>query len=459
MSKASGSIDLKGLKVAGEPNKYITKITGDGIKVHDSQNQTNNYIQITSAVIEVYKGTNSVASFGETVNIGKYKEHGDKKIVIGPSGFKIMLVNSSETDGSTSTILEETVLAEIATLNLSTDPFATYYSFGRRKEGSDIGSGSIAEGVFVTASGVTSHAEGMATSAIGDYSHAEGNTTSAIGDYSHAEGVRTIASGHGSHTQNKETIALEDYQTVIGKYNAATVSGEGTTSSPYEYSDVGDYAFIIGNGTDNTTAARSNALTVDWNGNVVIPNNSAYKSKNLSGDERRLCYISTTNGYIYGYDSYVNNESGSYLYGNTIGIRSKGAINIGQAADNNTIAITGATSITGGLNITGQYQRHGNTYIITDTRSEDDVTVYGTNSSNNSYTTITIDIEKDGYTPIAVVSYNFQNATHSGANSSYIMCYGCTFETTNDTASVKVRNLHTANAKIKANVRVLYRAQ
>lgn len=268
MSKASGSIDLKSLKVAGEPNKYITKITGDGIKVHDSQNQTNNYIQITSAVIEVYKGANSVASFGETVNIGKYKEYGDKKIVIGPSGFKIMLVNSSRTDGSTSTILEETVLAEIATLNLSTDLFATYYSFGRRKEGSDIGSDSIAEGIFVTASGVTSHAEGMATSAIGNYSHAEGNTTSAIGYYSHAEGLRTIASGHGSHTQNVETIALEDYQTVIGKYNAATVSGEGTTSSPYEYSDVGDYAFIIGNGTDNTTAARSNAFMVDWSGDI-----------------------------------------------------------------------------------------------------------------------------------------------------------------------------------------------
>ena len=92
--KANATIDLNALKVAGEPNKYITKITGDGIKVHDSQNQTSNYIQITSTAIDVYKEANSVASFGETVNIGKYKEYGDKKIVIGPSGFKIMLVRA-----------------------------------------------------------------------------------------------------------------------------------------------------------------------------------------------------------------------------------------------------------------------------------------------------------------------------------------------------------------------------
>ena len=275
--KANATIDLNALKVAGEPNKYITKITGDGIKVHDSQNQTSNYIQITSTAIDVYKEANSVASFGETVNIGKYKEYGDKKIVIGPSGFKIMLVNSSRTEGSTTIITEETVLAEIATTNLSTDLFSTYYSFGRRKEGSNIGADSIAEGVFVTASGITSHAEGTATSAIGNYSHTEGNGVSAIGDFSHAEGNATIASGHGSHTQNIGTIALEDYQTVIGKYNAATVSGQGTASSPYTYSNVGNYAFIIGNGTNNTTATRSNALTVDWNGNVNIASGAKYK--------------------------------------------------------------------------------------------------------------------------------------------------------------------------------------
>ena len=46
------------------------------------------------------------------------------------------------------------------------------------------------------------------------------------------------------------TIAKNDYQTVIGRYNANKNS-----------------AFIIGNGSSDTE--RSNALTVDWDGNIT----------------------------------------------------------------------------------------------------------------------------------------------------------------------------------------------
>ena len=127
---------------------------------------------------------------------------------------------------------------------------------------------SHAEGEETTASGYSSHAEGYRTTASGAYSHAEGSNTTASEYYSHAEGYRTTASGVYSHAQNVYTVATENSQTVIGKYNAATVAGSGTDADPYIYSDVGNYAFIIGNGTANTTAARSNALTVDWNGKI-----------------------------------------------------------------------------------------------------------------------------------------------------------------------------------------------
>ena len=201
-------------------------------------------------------------------------------------------------------------------------------------------------------------------------------------------------------------------------------------------------------------------LTVD--GNISIPNNLAYKSKNSSGNERSLCLINNYNNYLYGYDSYVNNESGSYLYGNTIGIRSKGAINIGQAADNNTIAITGATSITGGLNITGQYQRHGNTYIITDGITiTSSTSIPGTSSSSDSYKSITstaANTAKDGYTLIGVTSYNIQNADSGGANSSHVMCYGCYIDSSANTVTIKVRNLASSTAVVKINARCLYRA-
>lgn len=112
---------------------------------------------------------------------------------------------------------------------------------------------SHAEGYDTTASGEYSHAEGYRAKASGNDSHAEGHVTTASGEASHAEGYNAIASGRHSHAQNYGTIAANSYQTALGKYN--------------EEDTAGDYAVIIGNGTADD--ARSNALTVDWDGNVV----------------------------------------------------------------------------------------------------------------------------------------------------------------------------------------------
>lgn len=149
---------------------------------------------------------------------------------------------------------------------------------------------SHAEGNNTISRGDCSHAEGELTTARGLRSHAEGGNTTASALCSHAEGSRTIAQGIYSHVQNLFTVATEDSQTVIGKYNAATVTGSGTEADPYVYSDVGDYAFIIGNGTDNPTANRSNALTVDWNGNVDLPTGK------FSGVGATLTYDASNSG-------------------------------------------------------------------------------------------------------------------------------------------------------------------
>lgn len=75
MAKASGSIDLKSLKVAGEPNKYVTMIDGSGIRVHEAGAVNTNFAQINSSGMQIYKGgsadSNIVASFGDSVRIGK----------------------------------------------------------------------------------------------------------------------------------------------------------------------------------------------------------------------------------------------------------------------------------------------------------------------------------------------------------------------------------------------------
>ena len=114
---------------------------------------------------------------------------------------------------------------------------------------------SHAEGYGTTASGTASHAEGYGTTASNNYSHAEGKDTTASATASHAEGQQTSASGNYSHTEGWGTKAYGSAQHVQGRFNK--------TSSTY--------AHIIGNGSSDS--ARSNAHTVDWNGNAWFAGN------------------------------------------------------------------------------------------------------------------------------------------------------------------------------------------
>ncbi len=113
------------------------------------------------------------------------------------------------------------------------------FSVGRAA-GSTVGTGSFAGGYNVQATGACSHAEGSSSVASGIASHAEGEHSAASGHVSHAEGVYTIASGNNQHVEGKNNV--ED---VIGKY--LHIAGNGATP-------------------DN----RSNAYTLDWQGNGVF---------------------------------------------------------------------------------------------------------------------------------------------------------------------------------------------
>lgn len=181
---------------------------------------------------------------------------------------------------------------------------APYYTIGVRSSGS-VGNYSVAEGWSSAARGYASHAEGYATNATGAYSHAEGglvvasgssshaegNSTTASGDDAHAEGFYSTAQGDSSHAQNYNTIANGNYQTALGKYNVAD-----TTS-----------AVILGNGTADN--ARSNALTVDWNGNVNIASGAKYKinGTNLSASDVGAVALS---------DKYTRSSTGDLAWTN-----------------------------------------------------------------------------------------------------------------------------------------------
>lgn len=179
---------------------------------------------------------------------------------------------------------------------------SSYVTVGQ-KEGTILGNAATAEGIDTEASGICSHAEGYNTKARGEYSHTEGDNSTASGSYgshaegvgttasgnygshaegnmttasgiygSHAEGTRTTASGNSSHSEGSQTKAIglnshaEGFDTaatrksqhVFGEYNIVDTQGSDEDSK-------GQYIEIVGNGTASDD--RSNARTLDWDGN------------------------------------------------------------------------------------------------------------------------------------------------------------------------------------------------
>lgn len=103
------------------------------------------------------------------------------------------------------------------------------------------------------------HAEGFETWAFGYNSHAEGNETLAAGSNSHAEGYLTIAASNQQHVEGMCNIEDNEH-----KYIHIAGNGKGTSASSY---------------------TRSNAYTLDWDGNawfaggilLTAPNGKKFK--------------------------------------------------------------------------------------------------------------------------------------------------------------------------------------
>ena len=144
---------------------------------------------------------------------------------------------------------------------------------------------SHAEGSGTVASKKGAHAEGLRSEASGGYAHAEGADTVASGSDSHAEGYTTVASGGYAHAEGNNTIANHKSQHVFGEYNIADTNVASVSNR-------GDYVEIVGNGTADN--ARSNARTLDWDGNEVLAGSVTANGGfvgNLTGD------ASTVNGH------------------------------------------------------------------------------------------------------------------------------------------------------------------
>jgi predicted MPP superfamily phosphohydrolase len=251
-------------------------------------------------------------------------------VVTGPSSDAAPNNTIALFDGNTGKLIKSsyTLISDLAPKN--NPEFTGTISLGR-KANTTSGTNSTAIGDTVTASGnyshaegsgtlakgAVSHAEGKWTKALGAQSHAEGSSTVAKGMQSHSEGNSTIAAGNYSHAQGKDTIALSESSFVFGKYNSPgsvsaaaawvynkeyavgdIVSNESHaykcikdhTSGTYngnfsmqEYAGAGGgtlytvwedlgtdtkaYAEIVGKGS---SGSRSNARTLDWDGNEFV---------------------------------------------------------------------------------------------------------------------------------------------------------------------------------------------
>lgn len=114
-----------------------------------------------------------------------------------------------------------------------------------------LGEYSHAEGDQTIANAAAAHTEGYSTVVNSAHGHAEGSETIVNGVNGHAEGYATKAIGSCSHAEGcgTETSAYAGH--VEGKYNIKTNSD--------------NYIHIAGNGSSDIN--RSNAYTLDWNGN------------------------------------------------------------------------------------------------------------------------------------------------------------------------------------------------
>lgn len=135
------------------------------------------------------------------------------------------------------------------------------YSHAEGSQSIASGNYSHAEGVGSSSTGVGAHCEGEHATASGTISHAEGASTTASGTASHAEGGSTTASGMASHAEGIATVANHKTQHVFGDYNVPDPSSAASSAR-------GTYVEIVGNGTADN--ARSNARTLDWDGNEIL---------------------------------------------------------------------------------------------------------------------------------------------------------------------------------------------
>lgn len=211
----------------------------------------------TVAISGSYNDLSNKPTIPDAVSVTQIETSGTKiaTITVGSTGTDIY----APSGGGLQNLVDGSATGSVRSVNANPTIGQNSISVG----GWTTASGDVSQafGSGTTASGQCSHAEGSGTTASGIQAHAEGGGSVASGWNSHAEGGGTVASGTQSHAEGGGTIANHKSQHVFGEYNVADTNVAAADQR-------GDFIEVIGNGTDNNN--RSNARTLDWQGNEVL---------------------------------------------------------------------------------------------------------------------------------------------------------------------------------------------
>lgn len=209
-------------------------------------------------------GTNNVASAQNAVAIGSKLAGADPNTASAPAATALGL--SCEASGYGS------VAVGYNTTSSNTGSFSSGY------QTTSSGQASITAGYLSTASGTTSAAIGQEVTASATAAVAMGRETTASGAASTALGRGTTASASQALAAGRDTKAEAVAATALG-YGTDATGARSLVAGAYNELDANEvdtthgagtrkYLMIIGNGTADT--ARSNAATLDWDGNAVF---------------------------------------------------------------------------------------------------------------------------------------------------------------------------------------------
>lgn len=169
----------------------------------------------------------------------------------------------------------QTVLAKYNDPPVTAETGATIIGDLRERtyNGSYVTQGNVASGEYSVAIGSKNTASDSYSVAMGDNNIAFGSCSVAMGENNTARSTSAVAMGERSQANGYASVAMGCEN--IAQGSASHSEGTGTVANGanqhaqgrYNIKDTGDkYAHTVGNGTSDT--ARSNAHTIDWDGNA-----------------------------------------------------------------------------------------------------------------------------------------------------------------------------------------------